>query len=136
MFCTAARITDNSCLVFLSWILILVLAPIVLILYIVITIFVKLYTILTCQLVCCNKLHNEFGDRFDTSAPHYDHKNGIFINYWDSFIKLSWYAILQIALFDLRHPKERSQDALEYETINWDKIYSFNFELAIDHDNV
>ena len=78
-------------------------------------------------------MHNEFGDRFDTSAQHYDHKNGIFKNYWDSFTQLAWYENLPI-MFDMHPPRKpdhdsmdkASRDALKYDTIKWDKIKSFH----------
>ena len=58
----------------------------------------------------------------------------------DSFIKLPWYAGSQLVFVDLHPPKKpdhsckekSSRDALEYETIQWDKINSFNSEI----DNV
>ena len=75
-------------------------------------------------------MEKEFGDRFDTTAKHYDHKTGLFKNYWDSYTKLKWYDGLRAILIDAKKPKkpdhestEKScKDALEYETINWHKI--------------
>ena len=113
-------------------VILVVLSPLLVIVGVVVCICRLMYTALTCQCMCCRPtMQQEFGERFDTSAPHYDHKRRIFQNHWDSFSPNAWYDSLLMVLWDSPAVSSSTVDpadaeCLQFQSIDWAAVHAFH----------